>query len=133
MAEMGGWATPKLATQRGPGPGLVLDIPRDGAADAVGEPDLRAPAELALDLRWVDGVAEVVARPVGHELDELVVAAATRPRRDAVELGADGAHHVDVALLAARADDVGLAHAPTRQHAGDGAAVVLDVDPVADV
>ncbi len=84
----------------------------------------RPPAELALELRAVDGVAAVVAGAVGDPVEVLGVAAHGRE---------DHAQHGDVVLLAVRADEVGLPHAALGQDVPDGRGVVLGVDPVADV
>jgi hypothetical protein len=59
-------------------PVLVGEVPLDGLADAGLEGLGRAPAEFALDLAGVDGVAAVVAGAVGDVGDE---AASCRRRR----------------------------------------------------
>lgn len=84
----------------------------------------RPPAELALELRAVDGVAAVVAGAVGDPVEVLGVAAHGRE---------DHAQHGDVVLLAIGADEVGLPHAALGEDVPDGRGVVLGVDPVAHV
>ena len=84
----------------------------------------RPPAELALELRGVDGVAAVVAGAVGDPVEVLGVAAHDLQ---------DHAQDRDVVPLAVCADEVGLPHAALREDVPDGAGVVLGVDPVADV
>lgn len=84
----------------------------------------RPPAELALELRAVDGVAAVVAGAVGDPVEVLGVAAHRLE---------DHAKHGDVVLLAVGADEVGLPHAALGEDVPDGRGVVLGVDPVADV
>ena len=84
----------------------------------------RAPAELALELRAVDGVAAVVAGAVGDPVEVLGVASHGLQ---------DHAQDGDVVLLAVRSDEVGLPHAALGEDVPDGAGVVLGVDPVADV
>lgn len=84
----------------------------------------RPPAQLALELRAVDGVAAVVAGAVGDPVEVLGVL----PHR--LE---DHAQHGDVVLLAISSDEVGLPHAALGEDVPDGAGVVLGVDPVADV
>ena len=84
----------------------------------------RPPAELALELRAVDGVAAVVAGAVGDPVEVLGVAAHGRE---------DHAQHGDVVLLAVGADEVGLPHAALGEDVPDGRGVVLGVDPVAHV
>ena len=106
-------------------PGLVLHVPVDGGLQALGEVGVRRPpAELALQLGGVDGVAAVVAGAVGDPVEVLGVASHGRK---------DHAQHGDVVPLAVRADEVGLPHAAAGQDVPDGAGVVLGVDPVADV
>lgn len=84
----------------------------------------RPPAELALQLRAVDGVAAVVAGAVGDPVEVLGVAPHGLQ---------DHAQHGDVVLLAICADEVGLPHLALREDVPDGRGVVLGVDPVADV
>ena len=106
-------------------PGLVGDVPVDGGLQALGEVGVRRPpAELALELGRVDGVAAVVAGAVGDPVEVLGVL----PHR--LE---DHAQDGDVVLLPIGADEVGLPHAALGQDVPDGRGVVLGVDPVADV
>ena len=106
-------------------PGLVLDVPVDGLLQALGEVGVRRPpAQLALELRAVDGVAAVVAGAVGDPVEVLGVAA------HGLE---DHAQDRDVVLLAVGADEVGLPRAALGEDVPDGRGVVLGVDPVADV
>ena len=105
-------------------PVAVLEVPLDGLLDAVLELRLRLPTELRVDLRRVDGVAAVVSLAVSDVLDEVFGFA---------ELLEDGLDHVDVGALVVAADIVDLADASLLQDEVDGAAVVLDIEPVADV
>ena len=106
-------------------PGLVLDVPVDGGLEALGEVGVRRPpAQLALQLGRVDGVAAVVAGAVGDPVEVLGVAAHRLE---------DHAQDRDVVLLAVGADEVGLPHAALGEDVPDGRGVVLGVDPVADV
>ena len=84
----------------------------------------RPPAELALQLGGVDGVAAVVAGAVGDPVEVLGVPS------HGLE---DHAEHGDVVPLPVGADEVGLPHAALREDVPDGRGVVLGVDPVADV
>ena len=84
----------------------------------------RPPAQLALELGAVDGVAAVVAGAVGDPVEVLGVAAHRLE---------DHAQHGDVVPLPVGSDEVGLPHAPLREDVPDGAGVVLGVDPVAHV
>lgn len=106
-------------------PGLVLDVPVDRLLQALGEVGVgRPPAELALELRAVDGVAAVVAGAVGDPVEVLGVAPHGRE---------DHAQDGDVVLLAISPDEVGLPHAAPGEDVPHRGAVVLGVDPVADV
>ena len=106
-------------------PGLVGHVPVDSGLQALGEVGVgRPPAELALELRAVDGVAAVVAGAVGDPVKVLGVAPHGRE---------DHAQDRDVVPLAVGADEVGLPHAALREDVPDGRGVVLGVDPVADV
>ena len=106
-------------------PGLVGDVPVDGGLQAPGEVGVRRPpAELALELGGVDGVAAVVAGAVGDPVEVLGVLSHRLQ---------DHAQDRDVVLLAVGADEVGLPHAALGEDVPDGTGVVLGVDPVADV
>lgn len=106
-------------------PGLVLNVPVDGGLQAPGEVGVRRPpAELALELRAVDGVAAVVAGAVGDPVEVLGVAAHRLQ---------DHAQDRDVVPLAICADEVGLPHPALGEDVPDGRGVVLGVDPVSDV
>ena len=84
----------------------------------------RPPAELALELSGVDGVAAVVAGAVGDPVEVLGVAAHGLQ---------DHAQDGDIVLLAISPDEVGLPHPALREDVPDGRGVVLGVNPVADV
>ena len=106
-------------------PGLVVAVPADRPREAGGEVGVGGlPAELGPQLGGVDGVAAVVAGAVAHPVE--VVLGAAEGLQDLSE-------HRDVVQLAVGADQVGLADAALRQDGPDGGAVVLGVDPVADV
>ena len=106
-------------------PGLVVAVPGDGLGQARGEVGAGGlPAELAAELGRVDGVAAVVAGAVAHPVE--VVLGAAEGLQD---LAQDG----QVVALAVGTDEVGLADAAAGEDAPHGGAVVLGVDPVADV
>ena len=106
-------------------PGLVGDVPVDRGLQPLGEVGVgRPPAELALELRAVDGVAAVVAGAVGDPVEVLGVLAHRLQ---------DHAQDRDVVLLAIGSDEVGLPHLTLGEDVPDGRGVVLGVDPVADV
>ena len=106
-------------------PGLVLHVPVDGLLQPFGEVGVRRPpAQLALELGGVDGVAAVVAGAVGDPVEVLGVLSHRLE---------DHAQHGDVVLLPVGSDEVGLTHAALGEDVPDGRGVVLGVDPVADV
>lgn len=84
----------------------------------------RPPAELALELGGVDGVAAVVAGAVGDPVEVLGIAPHGRE---------DHAQDGDVVLFAISSDEVGLPHPSLGEDIPHRGAVVLGVDPVADV
>lgn len=106
-------------------PGLVLHVPVDGGLEPLGEVGVgRPPAELALELGGVDGVAAVVAGAVGDPVEVLGVLSHRLE---------DHAQDRDVVLLPVGSDEVGLPHPALGEDVPDGRGVVLGVDPVADV
>ena len=119
-------AVPRLGGLLGRAPpSLVVAVPGYGLGQAGGEVGvLGLPAELAAELGGVDGVAAVVAGAVAHPVEVVLVPA---------EAFKDLAQHGDVVQLAVGADQVGLADAAAGEDAPHGGAVVLGVDPVADV
>ena len=106
-------------------PGLVGHVPVDRLLQALGEVGVRRPpAQLALELGGVDGVAAVVAGAVGDPVEVLGVLP------HGLE---DHAQDGDVVPLAVGSDEVGLPHAALGEDVPDGRGMVLGVDPVADV
>lgn len=84
----------------------------------------RPPAQLALELGGVDGVAAVVAGAVGDPVEVLGVLSHRLE---------DHAQDRDVVPLAVGSDEVGLPHLSLGEDVPHGRGVVLGVDPVADV
>lgn len=106
-------------------PGLVLHVPVDRLFEPLDEVGVRRPpAQLALELGAVDGVAAVVAGAVGDPVEVLGVASHRLE---------DHAQDRDVVLLPIGSDEVGLPRAALGEDVPDGRGVVLGVDPVADV
>ena len=106
-------------------PGLVHDVPVDGLLQTLGEVGVyRPPAQLALELRAVDGIAAVVTGAVGDPVEVLGVLSHGLQNH---------AQDRDVVLLAICAYEVGLPHPALGEDVPDRGGVVLSVDPVADV
>ena len=73
----------------------------------------RSPSDLALNLAGIDGVAKIVARPVGNTLHGGSVAGAIRSRRCGIKDIAYRFNHTHVGMLAAGADVVALSRHAT--------------------
>ena len=78
-------------------PPFILEIPANGLFDPAFEILLRFPTKLAFELRRINGIANVVTRAIGYELDQ--VAPRMLRRSKAVERFADGVDDVDIAPL----------------------------------
>ena len=97
------------------------------------------PAELAANLASVDRVSAIVARPVRHECLQVAIArppfqrrvGSGRPQR--LERVADAIDDLHVGPFVAAADIVALARAPLLEHEQNSGAMVVHVQPVADV
>ncbi|KFB66919.1 MAG: hypothetical protein CAPSK01_003858 [Candidatus Accumulibacter vicinus] len=114
-------------------PVLILEIPLYGLADTGVEGFRRFPAQFPLDLAGVDGVAAIVAGPVGDIADLFVVGLAVGTWSKLVEQRADRVYDVEIGFFVPAADIVGLAGTTGFKDAPDGTAVVLDVEPVANL
>ena len=95
-------------------PGLVVQIPPDGLANAVLEFVRGRPAQFALDFRCVNGVAAVVAEPVFDKCNQLARIAAEL-RRKLVNGVANQLDDAEVGPFVVAADVVSLAVAPARE------------------
>src|SRR5262249_23740244 len=109
-------------------PRLVVEIPPDGRLEIGFERRARAPAELRLRLRAVDGVAMIVAGPIGDELDQPVVATVAVGQQT-IQGGADRAHDIDVATLRSRAQEIGFAGPAAQRYLDEAAGMIVDKDP----
>ena len=76
---------------------------------------------------------QIVARPVRHEGNQLVVRAVRRLRQLLVENSAEHANEIDVPPLLAAADIVSLAHLALLQHREQRRGMIADIEPVAHV
>src|SRR5262249_22123075 len=130
-----------LSRLHGGAPVAVPEVPAHGERESLLEVVARPPAQLLPDARRVDRVAPIVAGAVLHERLELGVA--REPARGeggvlgrgplAVEDLAEPVHHLQVRPLVAAANVVLAAPLPLPEREEDAAAVVFDVEPVADV
>ena len=113
-------------------PVLVVEVPADGLLDALLELERRLPAQLALQLGGIDGVAHVVAgavRDIGDQIHVGALGTAQHP----VHRVDQHLDDVDVLPLVEAADVVGVAHLALVEDEVDGAGVILDIEPVAHV
>lgn len=105
-------------------PLTVVEIPLDRFLDAIRKLRLRQPAELVVYLCGVDSIAHVVTLAVGDMGDEALRLA---------ERLADYLYDVDVLHLVVTADVVHLADSTLVDDQIDSTAVILNVQPVADI
>ena len=93
------------------------------------------PAQIALNFRGINSVAQVVSRTVGDKSDQVskVGDVARLLRHHLVENGADGAHHIDIFTLVMTADIVGLAALAFGRHFVQRTGMVLNIQPVTDL
>jgi hypothetical protein len=89
------------------------------------------PAQFGADPLRVDGVAPVMAWPVGHRCDQARVGGACGSQL--VHQGADGLHHLLVGALPMATDAVAAPHFAAGGRQQQGFHVVLHVEPVAHV
>ena len=105
-------------------PLLIVAIPRDRVRQTLIELHLRLPSELAAQLFAVDGIAQIMSRTIGDELDQTFGSA----QRFQDQLG-----NFEILHLAAAADVVHLAFAALLQYHVQSGAMIVDVDPVANI
>ena len=108
----------------------MVQIPLHRLGNAGLERFGRLPAEFTLDLARIDGIAAVMTGTIRHMRDLRAVALAIRTGTEPVKQIADDVHDIDIGLFVPAAHVVGFADLPGLQHAADGTAVVLDVEPV---
>src|ERR1019366_5587169 len=114
-------------------PVFVFKIPADGFADAALKRLQRVPVQFALDFARVHRVPAVVAGAVFDESDELAVGNGGVVRAQFVQQLANGADNLQVLFFASPPDVVGFSDAAVGEHGANGAAVIFDVEPVANV
>ena len=113
-------------------PLLVVKVPAHGFLYAFLELQARLPAQLALQLARVDGIAHIVALAVGHvgyQVHVLTVLAAEQ----SVDGLDDNLYDVYVLPLVEAADVVRVGSLAVVENQVDGAGVVFHVEPVAHV
>ena len=113
-----------LAGDDGLPPLTVLQIPLDGLFDTVCEFGFRQPAQLVVDLSRVDGVTHVVALAVSNVSDQAFRLA---------QLLTDELDDIDILHLVVAADVVNLTDTALVDDQVDGLAVILYIQPVADI
>ena len=114
-------------------PLLVLQVPLDGFTDAGIEGFGGFPTEFAVDLGGIDGIPLIVARAVRDIGDLIAVGLAIRSRREIIEHRTQGVDDLKVGFFIPAADVVGFPHASRFQYAADGGAMVLYIEPIADL
>src|SRR5579871_1976537 len=112
-------------------PVAMLQVPPNGLPQTALERVPRRPPQLPADLARVDRVSPVVTGTIRDE--RLQPAAAVWGRAHLVHEIADAVHNLEVRALVAAADIVLLARTTVGQRDQQAGAVILDVQPVADV
>src|SRR6267154_2875771 len=113
-------------------PVFVFEIPTHGLAHSALKCFPGTPAQLALNLTRVHGVTAVMAGTVLHKCDQ----AATRSPAASchfVYTVANGLDNLDIALLVPAANVVSLSHSSSIQDDCNRFAMVLHIQPVANV
>src|SRR5579864_4060449 len=90
-------------------PSGIFEIPAHCFGEAGFESLLRRPTEFVSELRGVDGVAPIMARPVGDKGDEGGARLAFCARRRVIEQPADRLDNFDIGPFAGAADIVAFA------------------------
>ena len=88
---------------------------------------LRLPSEFRAGLAVIHRVAEIVARPVGHELDQPTPIPRARDLRHEI---AEEADEIDVPPLVTPADQIGFPYPARLRHPSQRPAMILGMDPV---
>ena len=114
-------------------PRRIVEVPAHGLANAAFERLSRRPPQLACRLACIDGVAAIVSGPVLDELYLLGIGATISARPVLVQDATDRMHDLDIPFFAVAAQIVGLAYPSASQNAMNGAAVILDEEPVANL
>lgn len=113
-------------------PFLVVEVPAHGLFDAFFELQRGFPAQLVFQFARIDGIPQVVPRTVGDVGDELL-ALAFGVAQQPIDGADDDFNQVDVLPFVESADIVGFGDAAFVEDQVDGAGVVFDVEPVADI
>ena len=114
-------------------PALIIEVPLHRLADTRLEGFSRLPAEFALDLGSVNGIATIMARTVLHIGDLLLVLLAIGSRAEFIKNCAEGVNDVQIRLLVPAANVVGFAQLARFQNAPDRRTMIFDVEPVANL
>lgn len=109
----------------------ILKIPAHRFPKPFLKTTARNPADLLFDLRGVNGVAQIMARPVRHKGYLLFIGG--RCGAELVKNAANAPDDIDIGPLGVPADIVALSRRPFFQDGNDGLAVVFHMQPVADV
>ena len=113
-------------------PIVILKIPANGFAKSTLQRLFRSPSQLPLNLARIHRVSPIVPRPILHICDEFF-ARISLAWRHLIDQIADRLNDFDVGLLVPAPNVVGIAGSSLAQHSGDGVAMILHVEPVANV
>ena len=109
------------------------EVPLDGFANAGFESFGGFPAEFTVDFGGIDRVAAVMAGAVGDIGDLRGIGRAIGSRREIVEHRTKCVDYLKVGFFIPAADVVGFANLPVLKDATNGGAVVLHIEPIADL
>lgn len=106
----------------------VVQVPLNGFAKAGFEGLFGYPAQFFFDLAGIDRVAQVMARTILYERNQVGVVRDTLglARCQFFKQGAEATHHVDILLFVVPADVVGLADDTGGHHFEQRAGVIFD-------
>ena len=109
------------------------EIPLDGLADTGFEGFGGFPAKFAFEFAGIDGVAAIMTGTVGNEGDLFLVGLTVRSGAKLIEDGAKGMDDFQVGFFVPAANVIGFPDPARFENSPDGTAVVLDVEPVANL
>ena len=113
-------------------PLLVVEIPADSLLDTLLKLQRGLPSELFLQLRRVDGIAQIVAGTVCNEGNEIHILTFLTTQQTVNGLD-DHFDDVDVLPLVETTDIISVGNLTLMENEVDGTGMILDKQPVTDI